>query len=462
MEPIAIMASLPGVREAEGAGGTDKPPSSLSSSKLTRELTLTDLVLMGLGNVVGAGVFVILGKSILFGGKYTIPAFLVVAVASILMGFVYLEVYSRHKSDITEFLAIRDTMGDGVGKIALYVIYMFAVLSAVTIVVSMTKYVSRSQYFAHIFDHNNGNGSSSTSSLKTRAFELAFGGGLIALMSAINYAGIHVSKIVANSVAVIMLLVLGGVAVMGSTRACMADLTRMPDLPWDSVVLSGILSLFLFNGYDFIVKVSDESVDPEDNKRALIYTLLITSAIYLCIIVSGICILKYGTASTTYNLISKIYETVAGKNAGLLVYGAGLVIMFNTAFLSLLSASRFIYSCGKENNISNPDFWSKLSEYHTPTNAILATFAIAAAFSLVNNEVSITMFTNFSALFILMLLCLALIATRWAERADAAKQSEHNYIIGNIDNIPIPVIIALLLILYAKYKIIQRTFFARS
>lgn len=441
MESITIMT--PGM-----PGMPDKP-----STKLKRELTLTDLVLMGLGNVVGAGVFVILGKSILFGGKYTIPAFLVVAIASILMGFVYLEIYSRHKSDITEFLAIRDTMGDGVGKIALYVIYMFALLSAVTIVVSMTKYVSRSQYFADIF---------ASSSLKTRAFEIAFGCGLIALMSAINYAGIHVSKIVANSIAVIMLLVLGGVAIMGSTRACVADLTRLPDMPWDSVVLSGILSLFLFNGYDFIVKVSDESVDPDDNKRALIYTLLITSAIYLCIIVSGICILKYGTASTTYNLISKIYETVAGKNAGLIAYAAGLVVMFNTAFLSLLSASRFIYSCGKENNISNPDFWSKLSEYRTPTNAILVTFAIAAVFSLVNNEVSITVFTNFAALFILMLLCIALIATRWAERADAAKQSEHNYIIGNIDNIPVPVIIAILLILYAKYKIIQRTFVASS
>jgi APA family basic amino acid/polyamine antiporter len=448
MEPIAIMASLPDVWSA------DKADKSTASTKLKRELTLVDLVLMGLGNVVGAGVFVILGKSILFGGKYTIPTFLVVAVLSILMGFVYLEVYSRHKSDITEFLVIRDTMGENVGKLALYIIYMFAVLSAVTIVVSMTKYVSQSQYFAHIFDDE--------SSSSSRVFEIAFGGGLIALMSAVNYAGIHVSKIMANSIAAIMLLVLGGVAVMGSTRACMADLTRLPNMPWDSVVLSGILSLFLFNGYDFIVKVSDESVDPEDNKRALIYTLLITSAIYLCIIVSGICILKYGTASTTYNLISKIYETVAGKNAGLLAYGAGLIIMFNTAFLSLLSASRFIYSCGKKNNISNPDFWSVLSEYHTPTNAILVTFAIAAAFSLTNNEVSITVFTNFAALFILMLLCIALIATRWAERSDAVRQSEHNYIIGNIENIPVPVIIALLLILYAKYKIIRRAFISSS
>ena len=46
---------------------------------------------------------------------------IVVAAVSIVMGFVYLEVYSRHKSDITEYLAIRDTMGAGVGKIALYI-----------------------------------------------------------------------------------------------------------------------------------------------------------------------------------------------------------------------------------------------------------------------------------------------------------------------------------------------------
>jgi len=95
------------------------PPASTETRDLKRELTLTDLVLMGLGNVVGAGVFVILGKSILYGGKYTIPAFVTVAAVSIVMGFVYLETYSRYQSDITEFLVIRETMGDNIGKFAL-------------------------------------------------------------------------------------------------------------------------------------------------------------------------------------------------------------------------------------------------------------------------------------------------------------------------------------------------------
>jgi amino acid transporter len=449
--PVAIMNTATASQQPE-------QPEQSEGRELKRELTLTDLVLMGLGNVVGAGVFVILGKSILYGGKYTVPAFIVVAAVSIVMGFVYLEIYSRHKSDITEYLAIRDTMGSGVGKIALYIIYLFAVLTAVVIVISMSKYISRSHYFAHIFGIDAVGSHTSSHTHNSKAFELAFCGGLIALMCAINYAGIHVSKIVATSIAVIMLLVLGGVVVMGSAHVCVEDVARLPALPWDSIALSGILSLFLFNGYDFIIKISDESINPEDNKQALVYTLLITATIYLCVIVAGICILKYKTASTTYNLISKIYETLMGKRAGLIAYAAGLIIMFNTAFLSLLSASRFIYSCGKENTISNPEFWGKLSEYSTPTNAIIVTFIIAFACSLMNNEVVLTVFTNFSGLLILLLLCVALLITRWGERGEPAKQAEHNYILGNIDNMPIPVIIALLMIMYAKYKIIKHGF----
>jgi len=422
-----------------------KTDKDASDGVLKKELSLMDLTLMGLGNVIGAGVFVILGKSILYGGNHTIAAFIVVAIVSIIMGFVYLEIYSRHKSNIMEYTAIKDTMGDDMGKVALYVIYLFAVLSAVTIVISMSKYISKSQYFSYHLGEN-------------VTFEILFGIVIITLMCAINYLGIHFSKLVAISITVLMLAVLGGAILLGAPKLCVNEVVTMPEMPWDSIVLSGILSLFLFNGYDFIVKVSDETIDPNDNKNALIYTLIMTSVIYLLIIVTGICVLKFKTASTTYNLISKIYEKVAGKNAGIVTYIAGLLIMFNTAFLSLLSASRFIYSTGKENHISNVDFWKKVSDYNTPTNAIIVTFIISVIFSLINSEVVLTIFSNFTALFILVLLCVALLVIRWNERDKPAEQAEHNYILGNVNNIPIPVIIALILIIYAKYKIIKHRF----
>jgi amino acid transporter len=85
-------------------------------------LTLLDLILMGLANIVGAGIFVILGKSIKYGGNKSLLALLVVAIISLVMGFCYIEIYSRFKSSITEYLAIQNTMGEFTGQTILYLI----------------------------------------------------------------------------------------------------------------------------------------------------------------------------------------------------------------------------------------------------------------------------------------------------------------------------------------------------
>jgi hypothetical protein len=55
--------------------------------------------------------FVILGKSIKYGGNMVLIALFVVAMIILLMGFCYIEIYSRFKSNIIEFLAIQNTMG---------------------------------------------------------------------------------------------------------------------------------------------------------------------------------------------------------------------------------------------------------------------------------------------------------------------------------------------------------------
>ena len=105
-------------------------------------LTLVDLILMGLANIVGAGIFVILGKSIKYGGNMALLALFVVAMISLLMGVCYIEIYSRFKSSITEFLAIQHTMGETAGQTMLYLIYLFAIFSGATIVISISKYLS--------------------------------------------------------------------------------------------------------------------------------------------------------------------------------------------------------------------------------------------------------------------------------------------------------------------------------
>lgn len=409
-------------------------------------LTLTDLILMGLGNIVGAGVFVIIGKSIKYGGKQSTYALLVVTVISIIMGFCYMEIYSRFKSNITEYLAVKDTLGENLGQISLYSIYLFALFSGVTIVISISKYLSNSGFLPKILTGS-------------KVFETIFSIILLVVMSGINYMGIETSKFVASTISIIMLIVLGGLIALSSTSLSYDKIfVAPPSVPWDSFVLSSILSLFLFNGYDFIIKISGEVKNKSDTNTGLIATLGITSVIYLLIIAAGLCVLKYKTAATTYNIISKLYEVLTNKTVASIVFLLGALIMFNTGFLSVMSATKFMQGCGKEKNIAFPDFWAKENANKSPINAIIVSFIICLFFAVLNNEVLMAVFSNFSAIFILILISVALLICRWREKDDLKSQQTHNFIYGNIGNMPIIVILNLLVLFYIMYLMFKNRF----
>lgn len=418
--------------------------SNADNSLKKGSLTLFDLILMGLANIVGAGIFVILGKSIKYGGNHSLIALLVVATISLIMGFCYIEIYSRFKSSITEYLAVQATLGENIGQIMLYLTYFFAIFSGVTIVISISKYLSSSPLLSSFH----------FSPMHQKAFSIF----LLFLMSFINYMGIETSKVVANTISVAMILILVTIIAL-SAKFCSIDQTlSAPDMPWDSFVLSAVLSLFLFNGYDFLVKISDESADPENNKIALIASISITTFIYIAIIISGLCVLHFKTASTTFNIITKLYEVLTNKMTSHIVFIVGAIIMFNTAFLSVMSATKFMQGLGRDKKIAFPEFWAQTNDHGSPSNAIYASLAITVLLAILNNEVLMAIFSNTSCILILSLISIALILLRFGERNDTNAQKTHNYIPGNVNNIPIIVVINLLVLAYIMFVMIKNKF----
>jgi APA family basic amino acid/polyamine antiporter len=277
-------------------------------------------------------------------------------------------------------------------------------------------------------------------------------------MSYINYLGIETSTFVANSISVLMLIILGTIIALSLKFITVDKTLKGPTVPWNSFALSSILSLFLFNGYELLVKISDESADPNNNKIALIASLSITTIIYIAIIISAICVLGYKTASNTSNMITKMYEVLTNKSVAYIVYIIGAFIMFNTAFLSSLSATKFMQGLGRENKLPFSKFWAQSNKNNSPSNAIAITLIIAILLAIVNNEVLMTIFTNTSCVLMLALVCVALLMLRWSERNDTKAQDTHNYIKGNINNIPIVVIINLCVLVYVFYLMIKNKF----
>lgn len=431
-------------KESDDNHSTNNTETQNNDDKKTGTLTLSDLILMGLANIVGAGIFVIIGKSIKYGGNQSLLALLAVAFISLIMGFCYIEIYSRFKSSITEYLAVQNTMGEFTGQIMLYLTYFFAIFSGVTIVISISKYITSFGALSYLKDSS--------------FFQKGLSIFLLCLMSFINYMGIETSKLVANTISIFMLIILGTIILLSSRFITWDKAFSAPNVPWDSFVLSAVLSLFLFNGYDFLVKISDESANPDNNKIALIASISITTLIYIAIIISSICVLGFKTSSTTYNIITKMYETLTNKYISVIVYFIGAFIMFNTAFLSVLSATKFMQGLGKEKRIMFSEFWAQSNQYNSPSNAIFASLIITILLAIINNEVLMAIFSNTSCILILSLLSIAVLLLRFKEQTNIDAQNTHNFIRGNINNIPIVVIINLIVLMYIFYVMIKNKF----
>ncbi len=404
---------------------------------MDNKLSLFDLVLFGLGNVVGAGVFVIIAKSIKHGGNKALPALLLVSVLSLVMGFCYIEIYNRHPSSITEYLAVHDTLGETAGQIMLYAIYMFALLSGVTIVTGITKYIS-------------------PKNISEKTLSVA----LLALIAGINTLGIETSKIVANTISLVMLAVLGGAIWLSYPKIDFEkSFSAGGDKLGQNFILSAALSLFLFNGYDFLVKISDESANRDDNKIALTVVLILTAVLYLFIMLSGISVLGFNAAANSQNLITQLFTALTSSHVSSAVFMSGAFIMFNTAFLSVMSGTKFLQGLGNKGKIPFAKWFSETNHKGAPTNAILVSLAICVAFALFNNVSLLALFANFTGVATLILISVAVLIYRWRDRDDVKSQLKNNvFKWDSIQNIPVSVVAALSALCVLFWNMIKNGF----
>jgi basic amino acid/polyamine antiporter, APA family len=67
-----------------------------SSTPLNRVLSLPMMIFFGLGNILGAGIYVLIGKVAGHAVMYTPLSYLIAALATVFTAFTYAELTSRH------------------------------------------------------------------------------------------------------------------------------------------------------------------------------------------------------------------------------------------------------------------------------------------------------------------------------------------------------------------------------
>ena len=363
---------------------------------LKRGLNLPLLLLYGVGNILGAGIYVLVGEVAEIAGYHAPVSFLLAAAIAGITGFTYIELSTRYPVSAGEAVYVEE--GFSIRWITLAVGLLVCASGIVSSATLARGFVGYLDLFLALPDW---------------LVILA----LIWILALIAVVGISESVTVASIFTV--LEVIGLLVIIWVSRDALLAVPEympriVPDLtpgPWLGVVAGAFLSFFAFIGFEDMVNVAEEVKEPHKTlPRAIIAALVICSLLYGLIALVAVILVTPSELAETGAPLASVYQSATGKEPvfiGLL----GLCAIVNGILIQVIMVSRILYGMANRGWIWSP--LATVSERtRTPINATLLVAAIISGLALTFSLVSLAAITSLVVLIIFSTMNAALIAVK--------------------------------------------------
>jgi APA family basic amino acid/polyamine antiporter len=358
--------------------------------KLKKELNLFQVTLAGTGVILGAGIYALIGVASGIAGNAIWLAFLIGAVIALLTGLSYAELSSMFKKDAGEYDYVEYAFNR---RIALFIGLMVVFAGIVT---SATVSLGFANYFSALF--------------KTPIIYVGIL--LTLLLSLLNYYSIKESAWFNNIGAVLETLGLIIIIILGIKYIGKVDYFEMPH-GFGGVLQATALVFFAFLGFDNIVKLAEETKDPQKTiPKAVMLSIIISSIIYVLVAVSAVSILGWQSLSASKAPLADVAARSFGGTAFIILAIIALFSTSNTVLVSLVTTSRMAYGMAEEKGL--PKFISLIDKKtRTPWVAVFLTMLITILFVLIGDIKLVAEIANLSLFIIFAFVNLALILLRY-------------------------------------------------
>jgi basic amino acid/polyamine antiporter, APA family len=342
---------------------------------LARTMGLGALVIYGVGDMLGSGIYALIGKAAKLMGNAVWLAFGVSMVAALLTGLSYASLGSRYpRAAGVAFISQR-----AFGKPFLSFVLGLAVVAS-----GLTSMATQSRAFSGYFLDLAGLPSNPG---MVAAVILAF----IFILTFVNFWGMREStwlNAVCTTIEVSGLAIVVAVAVRywggvnylevppPSSGEAQGALTA-------SLVFQGaVLTFYSFIGFEDMINVSEEVKDPRRTfPLGVMIALSITTVIYLAVSVSAISVVPYATLGDSKAPLVDVVKTAAPAFPPFLFSYIALFAITNTALLNYIMGSRLIYGMARQGFLPRP-----LAAVHpqrrTPHLAILVLMIVVTVLAL--------------------------------------------------------------------------------
>ena len=344
---------------------------------LTPTMKTMDLVLFGIGAIIGSGILVLTGKASSEAGPAVIFSFLIAGLACCLAALCYAELASTIPSSGSTYTYLYVSVGEIVAYAIGWVLIGGYVLTAATIANGWSSYFSRLLAGLGL-------------DLPKEIYTLPSAGGygnipaviVVLLITFILSKGTSSSKLVNNlmvaaKVGIVILFVIVGSFYVEPTNWT----NNFAPTGFSGVMLAATTVFFAYLGFDAISTSAEETINPEKAlPKAIIITMIVCTAFYIlvCLVLTGV--VEYSRLGTGDALAFVLEEVGQNRVAGIVSLGAVIGLM--AGILSFIYAGiRITFTVARDGLL--PKKFTEVNKSHVPgivtwglgiTTAILAGF----------------------------------------------------------------------------------------
>ena len=351
-----------------------------------------ELLAIGVGGMIGGGIFSVLGITVTLSGNGAPFAFLVGAVVALVAGYFFVRLALHFRDDGGVFTYLRGAWP------------RVPALPALAGWILLAMYVGTLALYAYTFAAY---GSDLLGEPELRPLRIFLALGVLAFFVLVNLEGVRASGTTEDLMVYTKLIILGLFAVIGLFRADYGRFLPVFDQGVTAVFLGAAVIFVAFEGFELVANAVKETRDPERDLPFGIYgSILVTAAVYvlLAVVAVGSLSLAEIRAASDYAL-AKVAEPVLGQAGRYLIALSALLATSSAINSTLFGASRMVAEMAQEGSL--PAVFAARDARGVPWLGVVALAVAAGAFAVLGSLSLIAEFSSLTFLLVVLLVALA-------------------------------------------------------
>lgn len=357
--------------------------------RLRRVVGPVEATLSGVGIILGAGIYALIGAVAEKAGNALWLSFLISGTMAAVIGICYAELASMFPSAGADYEYTRQAAGPRAAFVIGWLIVIANLVGAATVALGFS-------YYFNTF-------------WRAGIVEVA----AVVLVCATLVAFVGIRQAIWVSILLTLVEAAGLVTVIAIGIPHVGDVSLAPRTDEMAGVASGAaLVMFAFIGFEQIATLAEETEQPERVvPLAMLSAVGITTVLYLLVAVAAVSVVGWERLSASDAPLAEVVADAVGDRASDAVAVVALFSTANTVLLMLVAGSRLVYGMASTSGLPRFLAWVHPG-MHTPARAIALSLLVSLGFVMLEDISLVASATNFAVFVGFAAACLSVLLLR--------------------------------------------------